>query len=59
MCLLLLDIAKNNNVDLGDVVIFKERHFLWRVKHHLNHKDYYLFGIKIWTKCIPFVKESL
>ena len=59
MCLLLLDTAKRNNIDLGNIIIFKERHFLWKIKHRLNSKEYYLLGIKIWTKHIPFDFEAI
>lgn len=58
MNLLLLKIAKVNNIDLGDFPVLKERHFLRTVKHYLDHKDYYLFGIKIRTKRIRFNSEK-
>ncbi len=58
MNLLLLDIAKQNKVELENYAILKENHFLWKIKHYLDYKDYYLFGIKVYRKQIPFVREK-
>lgn len=58
MNLLLLDIAKKNNIDIGKFPILKERHLLWGIKHYLDYKEFYLFGIKIKTLKIPFNNEK-
>ena len=59
MNLLLLDIARKNNIDIGKFPILKERHFLWGIKHYLDYKEFYLFGIKIKTLNIPFNNEKI
>lgn len=59
MNLLLIDKAKKNNVDIGEFAILKERHLFWTVKHYLDYKDYYLFGIKVCRKNIPFKREKV
>lgn len=58
MNLLLLDIARKNNIELNWEVI-KERHLLWSIKHYIDHKDFYLFGVKIKTINTPFDNEKV
>lgn len=50
----LINYCEENNIDIGNWEVLKERHLLWAIKHYKYHKDFYLFGIKIFTKNIPF-----
>lgn len=50
----LINYCEENNIDIGDWEVLKERHFLWGIKHYKCFKDYYLFGIKIFRRNIPF-----
>ena len=50
----LINYCEENNIALGDCAILKDRHLLWAVKHYKYFKDYYLFGIKIFRRNIPF-----
>ena len=49
-----LDFVKQNNINLKDWMVVKDNYFLWAVKHYIDRKDYYLFGIKIFSKNIAF-----
>ncbi len=42
--------AEEHNLDIGDFVIIKENHLLWKIKHYIDRKDFYLFGIKVCSK---------
>ena len=46
--------AKENNIDVGDFLLIKESHLLWAVKHYYERKDFYLFGIKLFSKQVQF-----
>jgi ADP-heptose:LPS heptosyltransferase len=46
--------AKAHNIDIGDFLLIKYDHFLWSIKHYYDRKDYYLFGIKVFSKKIPY-----
>jgi glycosyltransferase involved in cell wall biosynthesis len=50
----LLKIAEDNNVDIGEWAIIKERHLLWSVKHYKDYKDFYICGLKVARKNIKF-----
>ncbi len=39
--------AQEHNIDIGDFVIIKKDHLLWKIKHYIDRKDFYLFGLKI------------
>lgn len=43
----LINFAEEHNIKIKDWVIYKERHFLWAIKHYKYYKDYYIFWIKI------------
>lgn len=45
-----IEYAKKHNIDIGDFVIIKENHLLWKIKHYIDHKDFYLCGIKVCSK---------
>ena len=45
-----IDYADKHNIKLNEITIFKDRHLLYTTKYYDNHKDFYLLGIKIYTK---------
>lgn len=46
--------SQKNNIKLNEFPIFKERHLLYSIKHYQNRKDYFLFGLKYFSKKIKF-----
>lgn len=46
--------AVENNIDLGDFCLIKDAHLLWAVKHYYDRKDFYLCGIKVFSKRIKY-----
>lgn len=50
----LIDYCEDNNIDIGNWEVLKERHFLWGIKHYKNYKDFYIFGFKLFRKNLPF-----
>lgn len=46
----LINYAENNNIKMKEWCIYKERHFLWGIKHYYKKKDFYFCGIKVYTK---------
>lgn len=54
----LIKVAQENNVDIGDWLIYKETHLLWAFKHYKTHRDFYLFGIKLFSKNILFDSQK-
>ena len=46
--------ALENNIDLGDFYLIKESHLLWAIKHYYDKKDFYLCGIKVFSKRIKY-----
>lgn len=49
-----IDFASEHNITMKDWLILKENHFLWAVKHFKEHRDYYFFGIKIFSKKVTY-----
>ncbi len=45
---------KENNIKFQDFIIEKERNLFYTVKHYQNRKDFYLFGVKIFSKDIKY-----
>lgn len=56
MNLNLINYCEENNIDIGNWEILKERHFLWSIKHYKYFKTIYLFGVKVLTLKVPFNK---
>lgn len=46
--------AKEHGIYLNNPLIIKEDHFLWAIKHYFDRKDYYLLGLKVFSKKIPY-----
>lgn len=45
----LINYCEENNINIGNWEILKERHFLWSIKHYKYYKDIYLLGLKVFT----------
>lgn len=50
----LIKVAEENKIDIGDIMIYKDAHILWAIKHYKTHQDFYLFGIKLFSKKVEF-----
>ena len=48
-----------HNINLGDWEILIEDHILWKIKHYIDRKDFYLFGIKIYSRSVSFDDEKI
>ncbi len=46
----LINFADLHNIKLKDKCILKENHTFWKLKHYQEYKEFYLFGIKLYTK---------
>ena len=46
----LINYCEENNIDIGDWEVLKERHLLWAIKHYKYFKNYYFLGFKIISK---------
>lgn len=55
----LINYCEENNIDIGNWSVLKERHFLWGIKHYKYFKDYYFFGLKIFRRNIPFDNSKI
>ena len=54
----LINYCEENNIDIGNWEVLKERNLLWSVKHYKYYKNIYLLGIKILTLKTPFNKTE-
>ena len=52
----LIRYAKEHNINLSEknTLVYKENHFCWAIKHYYEKKDFYLLGIKFFSKNIPY-----
>ena len=52
----LIRYAKEHNINISskNTLVYKDDHFWWAVKHYYDKKEFYLCGIKISTKNVPF-----
>ena len=55
----LINYAKDNNIKIKEWCIFKDDHFLWAIKNYIDRKDFYLFGIKVFSKTEMFNNEKV
>lgn len=55
----LINYCEENNVEIGNWEVLKERHLLWSIKHYKYFKTIYVLGIKVLTLKIPFDKTVL
>ena len=46
--------AKEHNILLDEITIFKDRHLLYTIKYYTDRKEYYLLGVKFYTKYESF-----
>ena len=51
--------AKEHNIELKEITIFKDRHLLHTVKYYDNRKELYLLGIKVYTKYEKFDSQKV
>ena len=51
--------AKEHNIELKEITIFKDRHLLHTVKYYDNRKELYLLGIKVCTKYEKFDSQKV
>ncbi len=49
-----INYIKEHNLNLKEITIYKDRHLLYTTKYYGNRKEFYLFGIKIYTKYEEF-----
>ena len=49
-----INFAKEHNINLKEITIYKDRHLLYTTKYYANRKEFYLFGIKVYTKYEEF-----
>lgn len=45
-----INYAEEKNINLPKIVIYKDSHLLWTIKHYKNYEEFYLFGIKLFRK---------
>ena len=52
----LIRYAKEHDIKINkrSTLVYKEDHFWWAIKHYYDKKEFYLCGIKIFTKKEPF-----
>lgn len=52
----LIRYAKEHNINISpkNTLVYKDDRFWWAVKHYYDKKEFYLCGIKISTKNVPF-----
>ena len=50
----IINFAQEHNITLNKWLVLKEDHFIWKIKHYKDYKEYYFCGIKVCTKQIPF-----
>lgn len=55
----LINYCEENNIDIGNWSVLKERHLLWGIKHYKYFKDYYFFGLKFFRRNIPFDNSKI
>ena len=48
-----------HNIEFMDWEILIENHILWKIKHYIDKKVYYLFGIKLFSRLVPFDDEKI
>lgn len=55
----LIDYAQEHNIKTKEWCIYKEKHTLWAIKHYINRKDYYICGIKVYSKKESYNREKV